>query len=103
MSRRLPNGEYTNSEKKCCDAWDAFVKPLADATGTQLASFDPTVTLSDGRNSVQLPLWFVANFNAAQQIAPADLLPCGHPRSRLNIDYTSMSCWCMDCEAATSR
>src|SRR5690349_14369655 len=33
----------------------------------------------------------------------ADLLPCGHPRDRLNIDYTSMNCWCMDCEAATSR
>jgi hypothetical protein len=27
-------------------------------------------------------------------------MPCGHPRSRMNIDFGSMECWCMDCEDA---
>lgn len=59
----LPNGKFTENENEYVKTWKSFVKPLCDATGTQLVGFDPRVSLSDGIDIVQLPLWFIKAFN----------------------------------------
>lgn len=54
----------------------------------------------DPRNKIVLePQVFISLLEYATRINPQDdLMPCGHSRKRLNIDYGGMTCWCMDCE-----
>ena len=70
---KLPDGTYTNNQQKYIKAWEDIAQPIADATDTKLYAFDPDVCLSDSKNTVQLPLWFVKNFNRTR-LAPTNLI-----------------------------
>ena len=70
---KLPDGTYTTNQDKYIKAWEDVAQPIADATDTELSAFDPDIRLSDGRNTVQLPLWFVKNFNRTR-LAPTNLI-----------------------------
>lgn len=60
MSRRLPDGTYTNNTKVYVEAWRTLASPIELATGTTLTAFDPDLVLRDtnGHTNVALPAWF---------------------------------------------
>lgn len=45
------------------DHWTQLAAPLVAATGLELHAFDPGLILGDGRQSVELPTWFVEKVN----------------------------------------
>jgi len=69
--RRLPNNTYTVDVDEYSDAWHTLAKPIEEATGTKIHSFDPTISFCDhkqssmSRNVVQLPVWFIERLNVA--------------------------------------
>lgn len=75
-TRRLPNDTYTNDDDEYCDAWHTLAKPIEEATGTKIHSFDPSISFCDHKSSsmswnvVQLPVWFVERLNAALAAKP---------------------------------
>jgi len=72
---RLPNGNSTENENEYIKAWQDIAQPIADGTRTKLCAFDPDIRLYDADTgfTVQLPLWFVKNFNRTR-LAPTTLI-----------------------------
>ena len=65
MTYRKPDGNYTSNEDEYVNSWRNLIQPVLDATGLILYSFDPDFVLysSDGKYSIDLPVWFVERLN----------------------------------------
>lgn len=63
--RRLPNGEMTDSLDEYLKAWRDLAEPIADATGFELNGFDPTISFSNGKTVVQMPVDFAQDLSEA--------------------------------------
>ena len=48
MSRRLPDGTYTNSDTVYLDAWHELSRPLENTYGWILMAFDPGFKFDSG-------------------------------------------------------
>jgi hypothetical protein len=56
---RKPDGTFTGSAKKYCDAWNALKKPLEDRLGLFSIGFDPGFLMADKESNapVDIPVW----------------------------------------------
>ena len=63
--RRLPDGILTDDFDEYVDAWQGIANPIEDATGWHLYGFDPTLSFSNGKAVVQMPVDFAKDLSDA--------------------------------------
>ena len=71
MTYRLPNYiDLVDTVDEYIEAWQTMAKPIEQAMGLTLSGFDPGFSFTKGNpngvsTSIQLPVWFVRDFNIA--------------------------------------
>lgn len=57
---RTPDGKHTTSSRRYIKEWRAITRPIEQGLGLKTIGFDPDLlmTNSDGRGSIDMPLWF---------------------------------------------
>ena len=62
---RLPDGTKTEDFDEYIDAWQGIANPIEYATGYKLYAFDPTISFSNGKTVVQMPVEFAQDLSDA--------------------------------------